>query len=78
MGIESKNAKDGPLRYFFSCGSANRLRDPGASNLDALEVGWVERLFHLCFSLEVVPGFSIIFLFYLQLASMLIKSQLFI
>ena len=49
MGIESDNARDGALSGFFSCGSTNRLRGSGASNLAALGVGWEERLFHFYF-----------------------------
>ena len=49
MRIESNNARDGALGVFFSCGPGNRLGGYGASQLDALGVGWEERLFHLCF-----------------------------
>ena len=49
MGIESDNARDGALSGFFSCGSMNRLKGYGASDLDALGVGWEERLFRLWF-----------------------------
>ena len=49
MGIEFDNTRDGALSGFFSCGSVNGLRGSGASDLTALGVGWVKRIFHLYF-----------------------------
>ena len=57
--IESDNARDDALRGFFSCGSEKRLGGFWASNLDALGVGWEERIFHFCF-----PSSGVRFLFY--------------
>ena len=42
MGIESHNPRNGGLSGFFSCGSENTIRGYGASDLDALGVGWEE------------------------------------
>jgi len=47
--IESDNARDDALRGFFSCGSEKRLGGFLASNLDALGVGWEERIFRFYF-----------------------------
>ena len=40
------NARDDAFKIFFSCGSTNRIGGSGESNLDALGVGWEERLLH--------------------------------
>ena len=47
MWMEFDNVRDGALGGFFSCGSMDRIEGFGASDLDALGVGWVEFLFHV-------------------------------
>ena len=59
LRIEFDNARDGALCGFFSCGSTNRLKGSATRNLDALGVGWEERLCQLCF-----PNSGVRLLFY--------------
>ena len=42
MGIESDNPSNGTLSEFFSYGSVTTIGGYGASDLDALGVGWEE------------------------------------
>ena len=48
------------IQEFFSCGSANRIRDFGASNLDALKGCWEEQFLHFCF-----PNVGVRFILYI-------------
>ena len=58
-GVEYDNARDGALSRFFPFCLVNMLGGSGASNMDALGVGWEEQRFLFCF-----PNIGASFLFY--------------